>query len=65
MSSGGNLERFDFDDMNLDSPDAIGQDIYVGNTEKRIGLGQYSDSKVRDCQQVSITQIITTYLVLR
>jgi len=31
MSSSGNLQRFDFDDMDLDSPNAIGQTIYVGN----------------------------------
>ena len=36
MSSGGNLQRFD--DMNLDSPDAIGQTIYVGNSENNSGL---------------------------
>jgi hypothetical protein len=36
MTSGGNLQRFD--DMNLDSPDAIGQTIYVGNSENNSGL---------------------------
>jgi hypothetical protein len=39
MSSGGNLQRFD--DMNLDSPDAIGQTIYVGNSENNGGLPKW------------------------
>jgi hypothetical protein len=38
----GNLRRFDFDDMNLDSPDAIGQNIYVGNAENNGGLLKWS-----------------------
>jgi hypothetical protein len=38
----GNLQRFDFDDMNLDSPDGIGQDIYVVNRENNEGLLKWS-----------------------
>jgi len=34
----GNLQRFDFDNMNLDSPDGIGQNIYVVNRENNGGL---------------------------
>lgn len=38
----GNLQRFDFDDMNLDSPDGIGQNIYVVNGENNVGLLKWS-----------------------
>ena len=34
----GNLQRFDFDNMNLDAPDAMGQNIYVVNGENNGGL---------------------------
>ena len=37
MSSSGNLQHFDFDDMGLDSPDATGQTIYADNTENPLG----------------------------
>jgi hypothetical protein len=39
----GNLQRFDFDNMNLDAPDAIGQNIYVVNGENNGGLLRWSD----------------------
>ena len=39
----GNLQRFDFDNMNLDSPDGIGQNIYVVNRENNVGLLKWSD----------------------
>ena len=38
----GNLQRFDFDNMNLDSPDGIGQNIYVVNRENNVGLLKWS-----------------------
>jgi hypothetical protein len=34
----GNLQRFDFDNMNLESPDGISQSIYVVNRENNGGL---------------------------